>query len=80
MIFLPISAGENGNTTITLPEGYTLGSSDADGTITLQLDPSQLPLGEDGEPQQLLMPDGEGQINIESLLQSGAIEGLQTEG
>ncbi|KAG8194776.1 hypothetical protein JTE90_017218 [Oedothorax gibbosus] len=80
MIFLPISAGENGNTTITLPEGYTLGSSDADGSITLQLDPSQLPLGEDGEPQQLLLPDGEGQINLESLLQSGTIEGLQTEG
>lgn len=80
MLIIPISSGENGSSTITLPQGYTLGNDDADGNITLQLDPNQLPLGEDGEPQQLMLPvDADGQINLESLLQSANAEELQTE-
>ncbi|XP_055935327.1 uncharacterized protein LOC129965462 isoform X2 [Argiope bruennichi] len=81
MLIIPINANENGNTVLTLPEGYTLGGGDGDGNITLALDPNSLPLGEGGEPQQLMLPvDADGQINLESLLQNTTVDALPNEG
>ncbi|GIY92280.1 zinc finger protein 710 [Caerostris extrusa] len=81
MLIIPINPNENGNTVLTLPQGYTIGGDDADGNITLALDPNALPLGEGGEPQQLMLPvDADGQINLESLLQNTTVDALPTEG
>lgn len=81
MLIIPINSNDGGNTVLTLPQGFTLGGEDsADGNITLALDPNSMALDESGEPQQLMLPvDADGQINIESLLQSASIDSLQQE-
>ncbi|GFY44927.1 zinc finger protein 710 [Trichonephila inaurata madagascariensis] len=81
MLIIPINSNENGNTVLTLPQGYTLGGDDADGNITLALDPNSLPLGEGGEPQQLMLPvDADGQVSLENLLQNATVDALPNEG
>ncbi|XP_054723739.1 uncharacterized protein LOC129233784 [Uloborus diversus] len=81
MLIIPLNSNENGNTVVTLPQGFTLGGEDSgDGNITLALDPSTMPLDENGEPQQFMLPlDADGQVNLESLLQGSSVDTLQQE-
>lgn len=75
VLIIPLSANESGNTVLTLPSGFTLGSEDSgDGNVTLALDSQGLQLDGDLQNQQhLTLPVGaDGQINIDSLLQSAA--------
>lgn len=77
VLIIPLSANESGNTVLTLPSGFTLGSEDSgDGNVTLALDSQGLQLDGDLQNQQhLTLPVGaDGQINIDSLLQSAAAQ------